>query len=91
MVAPRTESNRLPVKPATTTKVITSKSLIKNQAEAAMAVAPKSAPADPRSVMPPDVPDSNFLKVTLSLGFALEKKPISVAQVSAAAAATLAR
>jgi len=62
--------------------------LLKNMdAMAAMIKLPKSAPLVPNGEIPPDAPTGTCLKLVIRLGFILENTPISVAHVSAFAAA----
>src|SRR6266566_9800990 len=85
-VAPSSESNSIPRTPATTTATATLGS--NRKANAAIKAAPAIPPTVPTSVIPPSVPAGTGLPVVISRGGLREYRPISVAHVSAVAAAS---
>src|SRR5947208_2571919 len=91
-VAPRTESATMPNTPAAVpvanpAAMLTVPRGATSCASPAMSAAPTTPPADPSTVIPPEVPRDTSAPVVISRGGTREKDPISVAQVSAVAAA----
>tara|TARA_B100000315_G_scaffold260490_1_gene322324 strand:- start:5056 stop:5403 length:348 start_codon:yes stop_codon:yes gene_type:complete len=86
--APAIESIIDPRNPPKISRRIKVLSSIKRQAETTITILPIILPMVPISVIPPEVPFSTFLKLRQFRGEEREKNPISVAHVSAAAAAT---
>jgi hypothetical protein len=88
-VAPRSESISMPATPATAT---TAPSLSPCgptiQVKPPMTAAPSTPPAVPKKVIPPLAPVATEAPVVMRRGGAEERVPISVAHVSAAAAAS---
>src|SRR5439155_8646189 len=88
-VAPSSESAAIPAKPAPT-KTADPGATPRGptaKASAAIATAPATPPAVPSAVIPPDAPRVTRSHVVTSRGATGEHEPISVAQVSAVAAA----
>ena len=90
-VAPNRESISIPIIPAATIHAADRGAMSlgsKILATPAIAPAPANPPPIPRSEIPPDVPLGTGRPVVSSRGGVGENAPISVAQVSAAAAAS---
>lgn len=88
-VAPSSESSSMPDTPARVTIAAPRASVSPvAHAVAAMTAAPSRPPEVPRTVMPPEVPGATFAPLVMSRGGVALRPPISVDQVSAAAAAT---
>src|SRR5206468_4086349 len=91
-VAPRTESATMPNTPAAVpvanpAAMLTVPRGATSCASPAMSAAPTTPPADPSTVIPPEVPRDTSAPVVISRGGTREKDPISGAQVSAVGAA----
>src|SRR5207302_1908005 len=89
-VAPSSESTTIPDTPAPATSAADPGAVprgVRAWANQAMVTAPATPPSVPRAVMPPDVPRVTRRPDVMRRGAKGEKAPISVAHVSAAAAA----
>src|SRR3989475_467292 len=90
-VAPSSESATIPATPAPAISAADPGAAPwgrKASASRAIITAPAAPPSEPKTVIPPDVPRGTCRPLVMSRGAKGEKAPISVAQVSAAAAAS---